>query len=205
MHLNGRVYDPLIGRMMTADPMVPDPANGQAWNRYSYVINNPLSFTDPNGYCFLGLCGVFNAIGSFFRAILANIAGHALVGCAMAVASGAKCGPGALAAGVTSFAGPMINGRGFSVASLMANSALGGLAAVAGGGKFANGAVTGAETRLASVRADSPGCHSKPLILLNWDSPARGASSLHAAGPAISPGELPCARWPLLRQSRPCL
>jgi RHS repeat-associated protein len=73
VHLNGRVYDPLIGRMMTADPMVPDPANGQAWNRYSYVINNPLSFTDPNGYCFLGLCGVFNAIGNFFRHSLGSI------------------------------------------------------------------------------------------------------------------------------------
>jgi RHS repeat-associated protein len=69
VHLNGRVYDPLIGRMMSADPMVPDPANGQTWNRYSYVINNPLSFTDPNGYCFLGLCGLFNAIGSFFSSI----------------------------------------------------------------------------------------------------------------------------------------
>jgi RHS repeat-associated protein len=28
--------------------MVPDPMNGQAWNRYSYVINNPLAFTDPS-------------------------------------------------------------------------------------------------------------------------------------------------------------
>ena len=62
VHLNGRVYDPLIGRMMSADPFVPDALNGQAWNRYSYVINNPLAFTDPNGYCFLGLC----SIGNFF-------------------------------------------------------------------------------------------------------------------------------------------
>jgi RHS repeat-associated protein len=53
VHLNGRVYDPLVGRMMSADPFVPDPLNGQAWNRYAYVINNPLSITDPNGYCFL--------------------------------------------------------------------------------------------------------------------------------------------------------
>ena len=50
VHLNGRVYDPVIGRMMSADPFVPDPTNGQAWNRFSYVINNPLAFTDPNGY-----------------------------------------------------------------------------------------------------------------------------------------------------------
>ena len=66
MHLNGRVYDPLIGRMMSADPFVPDPMNGQAWNRYSYVINNPLALTDTNGYCFLGMCSWGHAISTFF-------------------------------------------------------------------------------------------------------------------------------------------
>ena len=69
VHLNGRVYDPLIARMTSADPMVPDPMNGQAWNRYSYVINNPLAFTDPSGYCFLGLCGLGNDISNFFNNI----------------------------------------------------------------------------------------------------------------------------------------
>jgi RHS repeat-associated protein len=67
VHLNGRVYDPLIGRMMSADPFVPDPMNGQAWNRYSYVIDNPLAFTDPNGYCFLGMCSWGRAISTFFN------------------------------------------------------------------------------------------------------------------------------------------
>jgi RHS repeat-associated protein len=66
VHLNGRVYDPLVGRMMSADPFVPDPLNAQAWNRYSYVINNPLAFTDPNGYCFLGMCSWGKAISTFF-------------------------------------------------------------------------------------------------------------------------------------------
>jgi RHS repeat-associated protein len=38
VHLNGRVYDPLLARMTSADPMVPDPLNGQAWNRYHTMI-----------------------------------------------------------------------------------------------------------------------------------------------------------------------
>jgi RHS repeat-associated protein len=62
VHLNGRVYDPLVARMMSADPMVDDPMNGQTWNRYSYVGNNPLTFTDPSGYCFLG-CGSWSNLG----------------------------------------------------------------------------------------------------------------------------------------------
>jgi RHS repeat-associated protein len=34
VHLNGRVYDPYIGRMTSADPVVGDPLSGQSWNRY---------------------------------------------------------------------------------------------------------------------------------------------------------------------------
>jgi len=49
VHLNGRVYDPMFGRMISADPTVPDPLDAQAWNRYSYVGNDPLTFTDPSG------------------------------------------------------------------------------------------------------------------------------------------------------------
>jgi RHS repeat-associated protein len=245
VHLNGRIYDPLLARMTSADPMVPDPLNGQAWNRYSYVVNNPLASTDPSGYCFLGLCGsVGNFFGNFFKdfqhllrdvpilgsiaeiatvtlaaticgttlicavtaaflsttavsgtatgnfslglragliaaataaafwevgnltdviqhtpvgshtppnlstdlgvqAYAFNVTAHAAVGCASAVASGGKCGPSALAGGVTSAAGPVINGHGFFF-GLVANTTLGGGAAVLGGGKFENGAITGA-------------------------------------------------------------
>jgi RHS repeat-associated protein len=50
IHMNGRVYDPLIGRFMTADPQIQDITNLQAFNRYSYVLNNPLGFTDPTGF-----------------------------------------------------------------------------------------------------------------------------------------------------------
>jgi len=238
VHLNGRVYDPYIGRMTSADPVVGDPLSGQSWNRYSYVWNNPLAYTDPTGFCpgncigtlnpqaprpsgfmqlvesvfkiavsamcvaagpgctaFMPLvvgvtsayiagvtsgsltvalkAGViaagtalaFQAVGDITSKMpgaqigpngehgtfdfgspghMANVAGHALVGCASTAASGGKCGQGALSAAVSAFAGPMINGRTFSVGSLMMNTTLGGLASIAGGGKFANGAVTGA-------------------------------------------------------------
>ncbi len=70
VHLNGRVYDPLVGRMMSADPTVPDPMNGQAWNRYSYVINNPLALTDPSGYSFL------DGIDGFFRRTFGRLIGQ---------------------------------------------------------------------------------------------------------------------------------
>jgi RHS repeat-associated protein len=50
VHMNGRVYDPLIGKFMSGDPLVQDPVNGQNYNRYSYVLNNPTNLTDPTGF-----------------------------------------------------------------------------------------------------------------------------------------------------------
>ncbi len=50
IHMNGRVYDPQLGRFLSADPVVQSPGFSQSWNRYSYVMNSPLSYTDPSGY-----------------------------------------------------------------------------------------------------------------------------------------------------------
>lgn len=50
IHMNGRVYDPVVGRFLSADIMVQAPYNSQSYNRYSYVMNNPVSFVDPSGY-----------------------------------------------------------------------------------------------------------------------------------------------------------
>ena len=52
VHMNGRVYDPVIGRFLSADPIVQAPTNSQSYNRYSYVANNPVSYTDPSGFSF---------------------------------------------------------------------------------------------------------------------------------------------------------
>jgi hypothetical protein len=72
---------------------------------------------------------------------VANIAGHALVGCASSVAQGGRCGQGALSGAVGSFASPILRGMDFT-SGLVAHAVVGGLASVAAGGNFANGAVT---------------------------------------------------------------
>ncbi|MFH0769583.1 MAG: RHS repeat-associated core domain-containing protein [Chloroflexota bacterium] len=49
-YYGARYYDPTIGRFISPDTIVPQSANPQALNRYSYVLNNPLRYTDPTGY-----------------------------------------------------------------------------------------------------------------------------------------------------------
>ena len=58
IHMNGRVQDPILGRFISADPFVQAPFNTQSHNRYSYVWNNPVSLTDPSGFCSAGLIGI---------------------------------------------------------------------------------------------------------------------------------------------------
>lgn len=50
IHMNGRLYDYLLGRFLGVDPIVQFPTNSQSLNPYSYILNNPLSGTDPTGY-----------------------------------------------------------------------------------------------------------------------------------------------------------
>jgi RHS repeat-associated protein len=49
IHMNARVYDSDIGRFLSADTVIQDPHDSQSYNRYSYVRNNPLKYTDPTG------------------------------------------------------------------------------------------------------------------------------------------------------------
>ena len=59
IHMNGRLYDPQLGRFLSPDPIVAAPGSGQSWNSYSYVSNSPLSFVDPGGQFLAGVgCNV---------------------------------------------------------------------------------------------------------------------------------------------------
>ena len=50
IHINVRAYDPELGRFLSVDPFIVFPDDGQSLNPYSYVMNNPLKYTDPSGY-----------------------------------------------------------------------------------------------------------------------------------------------------------
>jgi RHS repeat-associated protein len=50
VHMNGRVFDPVIGRFLSADPYVDGPETTQGWNRYAYVLGRALTATDPSGF-----------------------------------------------------------------------------------------------------------------------------------------------------------
>ena len=49
INMNGRMYDPIIGRMLAPDNYIANPLNAQDYNRYSYARSNPLKYTDPTG------------------------------------------------------------------------------------------------------------------------------------------------------------
>ena len=73
IHMKGRVYDPTFGRFLSADPHIQAPLNSQSLNRYSYVLNNPLSLTDPSGYFFSWLKKLFKKLLRIIKKIIKKV------------------------------------------------------------------------------------------------------------------------------------
>ena len=70
VHMNGRIFDPLLGRFMQADPMIQASGNLQSYDRYQYCLNNPMGCTDPSGYCSF-FCELWHDIWDNRRTIVA--------------------------------------------------------------------------------------------------------------------------------------
>jgi len=123
IHMNGRVYDPEIGRFLSADPHVQFPDASQSYNRYSYVMNNPLKYTDPSGYF---LKKLFKAIKKIFK----NPIFRAVVGLVVGIYAfawvGIMTGSGALGAFAGGFTGGLIASGGD-----LKQAAIGGITALA--------------------------------------------------------------------------
>ncbi len=105
IHMNGRVYDPKLGRFIQADTFIQFADNTQSYNRYSYVLNNPLRYTDPSGHYIPMVVGIVMA------------------------AAGASAGYTALAVGVAAFAQTLIMGGSFNDA--LKNGLIAGVSAFA--------------------------------------------------------------------------
>ena len=69
INMNGRLYDPIVGRMLSPDNNVQMPDYTQNFNRYSYALNNPLRFTDPDGE----FIAMFIAAGIFWTESASNL------------------------------------------------------------------------------------------------------------------------------------
>jgi RHS repeat-associated protein len=54
VHMGARHYDPALARWLSADTLVPEPGSPQSFNRYAYVGNRPLNYTDPSGHVSCG-------------------------------------------------------------------------------------------------------------------------------------------------------
>lgn len=134
IHMNGRLYDPLIGSFLSPDPLVRSMSSPQSFNRYSYVENNPLRYTDPSGY---SLKGLFK--NKWFRAIITIAAAWATAGIGAAILEslGRTLLTSVLAGAISGAAGGAIVGFAFSGGRL--DGALKGAAAGA-----VAGAITGA-------------------------------------------------------------
>ena len=170
IHMGGRIYDPKLGRFLQADPFIQAPGNSQSLNRYSYVFNNPMTWTDPSGYwgareqaglrtvvaiviaCYTGVyAGNAAAVGATGKAAAISFAGGFAAG---AVQS--RNLRGALVGGISSLAffgiGQKFSVKGMSITTSEGMAAYAKLALVSGvtggvmaelqGGRFGNGFVS---------------------------------------------------------------
>jgi RHS repeat-associated protein len=115
IHMNGRLYDPITGRFLQADPIIQSAYDGQNYNRYSYVMNNPLSYTDPTGFSWWTkwrrpLLAIAAAITMQYYIMPSLLAGTSLGVCGINYAAG-----NAISAMASGFAAGGISGGQYSI------------------------------------------------------------------------------------------
>jgi RHS repeat-associated protein len=157
IHMNGRVYDPEIGRFLSADPFVQFPESTQGFNRYAYVGNNPLSYNDPSGHFIVAIIMIAQAAAT--TAVNAYLMA-AVIGFATYVETGGNLKAAALAmasAGIASGIGSAFGTGALTSSQIFAKALLHGLSqgvlTQAGGGRFGDGFIGGFTSGLMELSA----------------------------------------------------
>ncbi|MEC4738043.1 FG-GAP-like repeat-containing protein, partial [Shewanella sp. E94] len=142
IHMNGRIYDANIGRFLQADPFIQQADNLQNYNRYAYVLNNPMSYSDPTGFFF---DKIWKAIKKYWKPILAIVVAVVTYGAAsewafyqLGMVTSASSGVGLSA--VTTYS---LSAGGYALAGAAAGAVAGGITTGSLSGA-AKGALTGA-------------------------------------------------------------
>ena len=158
IHMNGRLYDPLLRRFLNADENIQDPYNTQNYNKYGYVLNNPLMFNDPSGELFW-FAALVPIVGKFFAAVIAGAIGGAIIGTAMYLGQAAITGNfswgglaksffvGAITGAVSGALGQVFTAGGFWATvgnGALAGAGSGGVNSLINGTNFLKGLATGA-------------------------------------------------------------
>ncbi len=148
IQMNGRIYDPTLGRFLQADPFIQAPNNSQSHNRYAYVLNNPLSNIDPSGYLFKKF---WKGVKKFVGVIIVAVASYYCAGtCTSTIWSLIGAGAGATSAALNggniltgTLTGALTAGIGAGVGEGMGafftNGFAGGISSKVQGGNFGHG------------------------------------------------------------------
>lgn len=189
INMNGRLYDPALGRFFSPDNYVQLPGFSQSYNRYSYCLNNPLKYTDPSGEFIEFIAfGLFNVASSMMQAAANgdNIWKAGLMG---ALSSGAAFGIGQAFLS-TGFIGKAIQGwspLGRELLRAGAHGLSGGLLSMLGGGNFGSGLASGAMSSGLGAYAKGLGMNMGLRVL---SSAAMGGIAAWATGGNFLQGAL---------------
>lgn len=184
INMNGRLYDPVLGRFLSPDNYVQSPYNSQNFNRYSYCLNNPLKYNDPSGnFIDTGLAAVA-IISAVFNMADAAYSGEGFAG--VVEAGIISLAQSAVSYGIGQAFGTVGN-FGHELLRAGAHGISGGFFSMANGGSFGRGFASGAISSGVGSFAQATNCNPGIIIA---SSTAIGGFAAWATGGSFIEGAI---------------